>query len=131
LAATGAIICEYQRNHTVKKLLPLILAVASVAIAAPANAQWRNLQYRSTTCQVQRGEVIISRGKCNAGFAYDTAIRVIKYWWPEGDVELSVVGQQGTTFHGDSTCLINNYKGGDELIICTVKSGYELGIMGD
>ena len=120
-----------------KKLLPLILAVASVAIAAPANAQWRSLQYRSTTCQVQRGDVIISRGKCNAGFAYDTAIRVIKYWWPEGGVELSVVGQQGTTFHPNSaygdnrTCLVNNYKGGDELMICTVKSGYELGIMGD
>ena len=120
-----------------KKLLPLILALASVAIATPANAQWRSLQYRSTTCQVQRGEVIISRGKCNAGFAYDTAVRVIKYWWPEGGVELSVVGQQGTTFHSNSaydnnnTCLVNHYKGGDELIICTEKTSSQLGIFGD
>ena len=113
-----------------KKVLAL-LPLAALFLASPAHAWSNNLQYRSTTCQVQRGDVVISRGKCNAGFAYDTAIRVIKYWWPEGRSELSVVGQQGTTFHGDSTCLINNYVNGDQLTFCTTGSTYDLGIIGD
>jgi len=102
-----------------------------LAFANPALGWSGNLQYRSTTCQVQRGSTIISRGKCNAGFAYDTAIRVIKYQWPDGEAELSVVGQQGTTFHEDSSCLINHYNNGDTLIFCTEASSYDLGIQGD
>jgi hypothetical protein len=113
------------------KTLLALLPVVALFLATPARA-WSNLQYRSTNCQVQRGDVVISRGKCNAGFAYDTAVRVIKYWWPEGGSELSIVGQQGTTFHGgDPTCLVNNYTGGDRLIICTIGSTSNLGIIGD
>ena len=113
-----------------KKLLAL-LPVAALSFAAPAHAWSNQLQYRSTTCQVQRGSTIISRGKCNAGFAYDTAIRVIKYQWPDGGSELSVVGQQGTTFHDDSSCLINYYNDGDTLIFCTEASSHDLGIQCD
>ncbi len=113
-----------------KKLLAL-LPVAALGFAAPAHAWSNQLQYRSTTCQVQRGSEIISRGKCNAGFAYDTAIRVIKYQWPDGKPELSVVGQQGTTFHDDSSCFVNHYTNGDKLMFCTEASPYDLGIRGD
>jgi hypothetical protein len=92
---------------------------------------WSNLQYRTTTCQAQRGPEIIAVGKCNAGFAGDGVVRVIKVWWPNGEVELSVVGQSGTYFHGDPTCLANYYDNGDKLIVCTVGSLKDLRIQGD
>jgi len=114
-----------------KNTLLALLPLAALSLASPVHAGYNNLQYRSTTCQVQRGDVVISRGRCNAGFAYDTAVRVIKYWWPNGGAELSVVGQSGTTFHGDPTCLVNKYTDGDELTFCTVGSTYDLGIIGD
>lgn len=104
---------------------------SALIIGGPAHAWSNQLQYRSTTCQVEKNGEVISRGRCNAGFAYDTAVRVIKYWWPGGEPELSVVGQQGTQFGSNGDCLVNHYDNGDTLAICTEKSSYELGIMGD
>jgi hypothetical protein len=122
------------KNETTMKKLLAFLPILALAVNAPTPTYaWSNqLQYRSTTCQVQRGTEIISRGKCNAGFAGDGVVRVIKYRWPNGAVELSVVGQSGTDFHGDDpTCLMNRYTDGDTLMFCTVGSQSDLGLRGD
>ena len=115
---------------------PLLFALlasagASTLICGAAEA-WDGIQYRSTTCQVQRSSQIISSGRCNAGFGDDGNIRVIKYYWPGGKPELSIIGQQGTEFSdSDRECLVSHYSDGDALLFCTVNSPEELGITGD
>jgi hypothetical protein len=108
----------------------LVIAALSAAVAMPAFAQ-SNLQWRTTECQVQdsSGE-IVARNRCQAGFAYDTAIRAIKYWDNNRWI-YHQVGQNGATFGKDRECIFVSFDDQTTQLFCTVKTPEQLGIRGD
>jgi hypothetical protein len=110
-----------------KTLLSLLLLPA---LGLPAQAQ-SNLQWRSTTCQVEQDGRVIATGKCQAGFAYDTAVRAIKYWdAPAKRWTYDEVGQAGVSFGNARECLVTRYTDGAVQATCTVPTPEQLGIKG-
>ncbi len=103
---------------------------ASLLVALPVSAQGA-LQWRTTECQVQdsSGEVI-ARNRCQAGFAYDTAIRAIKYWDNSRWI-YHQVGQNGVSFGKDRECIFVSFDDDSSQLFCTVKTPEQLGIRGD
>ena len=116
-------------KETQRMLKPLAALALLGSLALPAQAQ-SYLQWRTTTCQVEQDGQVIATNKCHAGFAYDTAIRAIKYWdgsrWTYDEV-----GQPGVTFGNVRECLVTRYSNGVEQATCTVPTPEQLGIYGD
>jgi hypothetical protein len=110
------------------KLLASALAL-SAALGLPAHAQ-SNLQWRSTTCQIEENGEIIATNKCHAGFAYDTAIRAIKYW-DNDHWTYDQVGNPGVSFSATRECMSINYTNGQHQFVCTTSTPEQLGIIGD
>jgi hypothetical protein len=114
-----------------KKLLALLPA-AALAFATPAHAWSNQLQWRTTTCFITDGNRVIERGNCSAAFAYDTAIRAIKYRWANGREQYFEVGQNASfNRDGVSECLDVSFTDGDLWAFCTSASPDQLGIQGD
>lgn len=116
--------------------LPTIFATAAIltSVAAPRpSLAWSNqLQWRTTTCQVEQDGQVIATSKCQAAFAYDTAVRAIKYWdAPTNRWTYDEVGQAGVRFGNVPECLVTRYTDGTEQATCTVPSVTDLGIVGD
>lgn len=112
----------------------LFLAAAFAVVGfAPAAKAWSNeLQWRTTQCQVQEGSTIIATNKCQAAFAYDTAIRAMKFWdGPNNRWIYLEIGRDGATFANDSECINVNYENGLNQLFCTVPTSVQLGIQGD
>lgn len=109
----------------------LASVAASLLLAAPSQAG-SNLQWRKTTCQVQQNGEILAKVPCNAGFAYDTAVRAIK-WHYNGETQYDEIGRPGVSFGGLNSreCLGVHYQDGVELLICTVPTPEQLGVRGD
>jgi hypothetical protein len=115
-----------------KNTLLALLPLAALSFAAPVHAQYNQLQWRTTTCQVEQDGRVIATGKCQAGFAYDTAVRAIKYWdAPTNRWTYDEVGQAGVSFGSARECLVTRYTDGTEQATCTVPTPEQLGIYGD
>jgi hypothetical protein len=113
----------------VKKLL---LLLAPIVLTAPAHAWSNQLQWRSTTCQLEQDGNVIAVSKCKAGFAYDTAIRAVKYWDEGlGQWLYHEVGRPGVSFGNVRECVQVNYVGGEQQAFCTTQTPEQLGIQGD
>jgi hypothetical protein len=104
--------------------------LASLLISANPALANRGFQWRSTTCQVEGNNQVLSSSRCSAGFASDGVIRAVKYYWPDGEAEYLEVGQNAN-FTGSSDCVEVNYTDGDTWSFCTTPSASQLGIMGD
>ena len=69
---------------------------------------------------------------CNAGFAYDTAVRAIKGQY-NGEMQYDEIGRPGVSFGGSESreCLGVRYQDGVELLIYTVSTPEQLGVLGN
>lgn len=107
-------------------LAMLAIAPASVQ-AGPGRLQWR-----TTQCQVQEGREILFYGECQAGFAYDVAVRAIKFFHSNGSVEY-LEASRNARLGGSAApeCLSVRYTDGDTWLFCTVPTPEQLGIQGD
>ena len=109
----------------------LVSVAAALLLAAPAQAG-SNLQWRKTTCQIQQNGEILANSPCNAGFAYDTAVRAIKGQY-NGEMQYDEIGRPGVSFGGSESreCLGVRYQDGVELLIYTVSTPEQLGVLGN
>ncbi len=102
----------------------------SVPLVLPVSAQG-TLQWRTTECQAQNSAgKIIAQNRCQAGFAYDTAIRAIKYWDNNRWI-YHQVGQSGVSFGNDRECLFVSFENDSSRLFCTIKTPEHLGVRGD
>jgi len=106
--------------------------LAAAAALSPLTAQAQGqLQWRSTTCEAYQDNKFLETAPCQAGFAYDTAVRAIKVRSGDGRWLYFEVGSDGVSFGGYRECLSVEYNDGISQQFCTVKTVTQLGILGD
>jgi hypothetical protein len=116
----------------IKTASSILIAFASSASGAGerVSAAPKNLQWRSTECQLEQDNQVIAIRDCKVAFSSDARMYAVKTYDENlGQTLYFQIGLPGASSrHPD--CLLISYTSGEEQSYCTVKTAWELGIKG-
>jgi hypothetical protein len=111
-------------------LLGSVVSTSNPSLAAPKNLQWR-----STRCQLDNGKEVIYEMDCKVAFASGGKIYAGKFFDERSNqtvyYEIGINGPgQGVAKDDIRECMLVNNPRGPRLNFCTVNTPWELGIKG-
>ena len=106
-------------------LLGSVVGTSNPALAAPKNLQWR-----STRCEVGTKEKVLRRMDCTVAFTSKGEIYGVKFIHQNGTNVYFNYDQDYTNQTNIRECLTVEFKNGVEENYCTLKTPWELGIKG-
>jgi hypothetical protein len=107
----------------------VVIAINSIiGVAGQVSGAPKNLQWRSTECQLEQDNQVIAIRDCKAGFSSDARLYAVKIYDENlGQTLYFQIGLPGASSrHPD--CLLISYTSGEEQSYCTVRTARELGI---
>ena len=119
-------------NFTKTKGIVLLALLGSVVgTSNPALAAPKNLQWRSTRCQIVKDDTVVRWMNCTVAFGPDAKLFSVKFFNPKDGKYKYYNYDQNYTYKTDvNECLTVEYDDKKDLSYCTVKTPWELGIKG-